>query len=268
MTLATNREASQQTSTPEMYTIVSGSTTDRYTSYSADVTFLGNTYESKPIKRGGFSYDAEFGSVAVTITALLNETFKQYIANQPIQPTRVTIHRALSTDMTDYVVVFSGQVKHVTISGNQVQARCEAKSDYLTKRIPRYIYQSYCNHDIFDAECGLSAAAFKVTGVLSAVSGNTITASAWNNGNGYPDGWWTGGRAVYGSDMRLIVDHSDDDLVLQIPFSSSVIAGTSIDVYPGCDGSPQTCKNKFNNLLQHMGMSYIPSRNPVVWGFK
>lgn len=268
MSLATNLEASQQEATPEMYKIVSGSTTNRYTSYPSDLAFLGNTYEAKPIKRGSFQYDAEFGSVAVEITALLDNTFKEYINNQPIQPTRITIYRALSTDLTDYAILFTGQVKHVTINGNEVQARCEAKSDYLDTRIPRIVYQSYCNHDVFDSGCGLNAEDYKVTGTLSAVSGNTITASAWNNGNGYPDGWWVGGRAVYGSDMRLIVEHSDDTLTLQIPFGSDVIAGTSIDVYPGCDGSGPTCKNKFDNLLQRLAMDYIPSRNPVLWGFR
>jgi uncharacterized phage protein (TIGR02218 family) len=268
MTLATNKTENQQLGTPEMYKIETGSTIDRYTSWPSDVTFLGSTYEAKPIKRSNLSHDLEFGSVAVNITALLSNTFKQYVGNQPIEPTRITIYRALSSDLTDYIVVFTGNVKHVTISGQQVQARCESKSDYLTKRIPQIIYQSYCNNDLFDARCGLNAAAYKVTGTVSSVSGNTLVSSAWNNGNGYPDQWFKGGRAVFGTDMRLIVDHTDDTLTLQIPFGSDVIAGVNVDAYPGCDGSPATCKNKFNNLLNHLGMSYIPSRNPVLWGFK
>jgi uncharacterized phage protein (TIGR02218 family) len=268
MTYDSNLSEAQQTSLPEMYKITCGSTIDRYTSFRTDVTFLGNTYEKKAIKRGNFSRDMEFGSVSVTIDAILSTTFRQFIANQPIEPVRITIYRALSTDMTDYVVLFNGQVKQTTINGNQIQVKCESKSDYLTKRIPKIIYQAYCNHDVFDTGCGLSEATWRVLGTLSSVSGNTIVSSAWNNAAGYADQYFKGGKAIAGTDLRLIVDHTDDTLTLQIPFGSSVTTGSEVYAVPGCDGNPETCLVKYDNLLKFLGMPYIPSRNPVLWGFR
>lgn len=268
MSYTTNLAASQQESMPEMFLLTSGSQIERYTSYQSSVTFLGQTFKAGAIKRSSLSYDSTFGSVGVKITAQLIDTFSQYVANQPITPTRIKIYRAISSDLTDYVVLFSGQVKEVTIAGNKAQATCESKSLYLSKRLPTIIYQAYCNHDVFDAGCGLNANSWKVTGSLTGVSGSTITSSSWSNAAGYEDGYWTGGRVVVGSDMRLVIDHTDDTLTLQIPFGSSVITGTSVDAYPGCDGSPQVCKNKFDNLDKFLGMPYIPSRNPVIWGFK
>ena len=41
-----------------------------------------------------------------------------------------------------------------------------------------------------------------------------------------------------------------------------------MDAYPGYDGSPATCVDKFDNLDNFVGFPYIPSKNPVVWGIK
>lgn len=269
MSYTTNLGASQQESTPEMYIITSGSTTKRYTSYPSDVTFLGNLYSAVSIKRTGISQSMELGSATITVSTLLDgDIFKKYINNQPIEPTRIEVYSAITSDLSSYVVVFKGQVKYVTIDNNQVNAKCEARSDALDTRIPRFIYQSYCNNDIFDSGCGLNEATYKVAGTVSSVSGHTIVSSAWGNAAGYEDDYFKGGRVVYGTDMRLVVDHTNETLTLQIPFGSEVAAGVAVNAYPGCDGSPQTCKNKFNNLIAgHMGMSYIPSRNPVIFGF-
>lgn len=268
MSFDTNLDESQQVSTPELYVFTSGSTAERITSYKTALTFMGNKFYAKPIKRGGFSYDRDFGSTIVRVQVLLTEKLKKYIANNPIEPTQLKIYRTISTDLTDFKPLFDGQVRNVVIRQNKVQLECATRRRYLKKKLPGIINQADCNHALFDAGCALNAADWKVTGTISGVSGSTITASAWSNANGYADGYFKGGRAVFGTDMRLIVDHVDDTLTLQIPFGSSVASGSSIDAYPGCDGRAETCVEKFNNLLNRLGMDYIASRNPVVWGFK
>ena len=268
MSYDTNLAASQQETTPEFYRIQIGSTVYYYTSYKTDLTFLGHSYTARSIKRGGFSYDTDFGAVQVTITASLNDLFRKYIANQPSESVNVKIYRAIKSDLTDYVIMFNGQVKNVSIEGHQVTATCTARSIYLEKRIPQIVYQSFCNHDVFDNDCGLSGPAWKVPGTLTAVSGSTVTAAAWT---AYDDDYFKGGMAMTSDgDARLITSSTKSTgvLELQIPFDARVEVGVVIDAYPGCDGSPETCVNKFNNLSHFLGMPYIPSRNPVIWGFK
>jgi len=50
-----------------------------------------------------------------------------------------------------------------------------------------------------------------------------------------------------------------------MPFDDEVV-GKQVIVYAGCDKTPQTCKNKFNNLQNFRGFPYIPVKNPVIWG--
>lgn len=268
MTYETNLQAAQQEATPEMYEFTAGSTEERITSYPSDLTFLGNSYSAKPIERGSFSYDSDFGSTAVKIKMLLTTDFKRFLSSQPIEPTNLKIYRALGSDLTDYVTLFNGQVKKVLIKDQTAQLDCESRSRYLEKHLPKYVYQAFCNHDVFDAGCTLVASTYKVTGTIVTISGSEITGSQWSNAAGYEDGYFQGGRVVFGSDMRLVVKHVDDTLTLQIPFSSVVTIGSSIDVYPGCDGNPATCINKYNNHEHFLGMPFIPSSNPTIFGFR
>ena len=270
MTYESNLVARQQESTPELYLFTAGNRITRLTSFYTDVTFNGNTYTAAPIERGGLSYDSDFGSTSVQIKMLLNTDFNRLLATQPIEPTNIKIYRVLSSDTSEYVLLFNGQVKNVTINGQTVQGVCESRSIYLKKRIPKYVYQADCNHDIFDSKCALLESAWKVTGTVTHITGNTIRATEWSNVSGYADGYFVGGRLVFDDvDMRLITEHVDDMLTIQVPFTTSdVYVGISVDAYPGCDGTPETCRDKFNNLTKFFGMPYIPTRNPVIWGFQ
>jgi len=268
MSYATNLAASQQESTPEFYRIQVGPTVYRYTTARSSQTFLGNTYTPASIKRGGFSQDNEFGSVQVNITAAMNSLYQMYIANQPSEPVNIKIYRAISSDLNDYVILFNGQVKNVSIEGQQVNVTAVSRSIHLEKKLPRYVYQSYCNHDVFDSGCGLNGLIWRVSGLITDVTNATLTASEWT---AYDNNYFKGGMAyTTDGDARLITSSTKATgvLELQIPFDARVAVGETVYAYPGCDGSPATCKNKFNNLLKYLGMPYIPSRNPIIWGFK
>lgn len=267
MSYATNIGASQQESTPELYQIVSGSTTYRYTSYNSQLLFQGNTYTPASIKRGGFSHDNEFSSVDVTLTAAVNPLFLKFVANYPIEPTNVKIYRAISSDLTDYVTLFNGYIKNVSISDNQASVTCSARSVYLEKKLPRIIYQAHCNHDIYDNGCGVSEILYRVPGAVTALSGSTITASPWT---AYADDYFLGGLVRFGDDARLITEsvQSTGTLTLQVPFDLRVKVGTLVTAIPGCDGNPETCVNRFNNLTKFLGFPYIPSRNPYIFGIR
>lgn len=268
MTYATNRQAAQQESTPEMYEFTSGSRHERLTSYPSAVTFFGNSFSAVALERSSFAYDSSFGSVSTKLKVPLNNTFRRFIATQPIEPTNLKIYRAITSDMSSYVTRFNGQVVSVVIGAHVAEVECASRSRYLKKVLPRIIYQAYCNHDIYDSECLVEDSDYLVPGTLTSVSGADISAVAWSNAAGYADGYFQGGRVVVGSDMRLVVKHVDDTLTLQIPFNSEVVAGVTVSLYPGCDGSPETCVNRFNNLEHFLGMPYIPSKNPCVWGFR
>jgi uncharacterized phage protein (TIGR02218 family) len=265
MTYASEILENEQEAMPEFYEIRSGGTTWYYTSYITGLIFRGVAHEPASIRRSGFSQDVQFGKVEVNLTAPVTDIFAQYIANLPIEPAKITIYRAIKSDLTDYINLFSGTIKGVTIKDKIASAKCEARSSLLSARLPAIIYQSFCNHDVFDSGCGLSELTWRVIGTVIDITGYTITATAFGT---KPNGYFTGGRVQHGDDFRLITDHTTTVLNLQLPFDARLELGEDVIALPGCDGNPSTCEDKFDNLIKFLGMPYIPSHNPAIWGFR
>jgi len=266
-----NLEATQQSAMPEFYVITSGSSVERYTSYSTDLTFLGQLFKAATIKRGKLVRDTKFGVNKLQITVPLSPNIAAYIPNQPIEPVTVTVYRSTMTNLSSYVIFFKGKIAFVQIKNKMATAQLESKSKILLRKVPSIIYQSYCNHDVFNSGCGLDEFLYIRTGVVASLTaGNATIEVTWLDGKPDPDiGDFQGGRMILGTDLRLITGHSVADVFqVQIPFDSRMAIGVNVSLYPGCDGSPVTCKDRYDNLIHHLGMSYIPSSNPVLWGFK
>ena len=264
MTYDSNLAESQQESLPEVYQFEWGGTIERFTSWPENITFLGNVFETAPIKRSGLNIDHEFSAVKMTINAPIIDAFARYIANTPIEATRVTVYRGLLSDMSDYIILFAGRVLNVSVKDLQAQASCESNTDILTFAYPRFMYQAYCNHEVFDSECGLDENIWKVSATVTISGADLISATF----GGFSNGYFTNGRVIAGSDQRLITNHVTTTITLQVPFDDRVSDGDTVIVLPGCDGAASTCQNKFSNFTKFLGFPYIPSKNPVVWGIK
>jgi len=265
MTYNTNLQVTQQEATPELYEFTYGGVVERYTSWPETLNFGGYDYEPAPIKRSGISIDSEFSKVKVSIIAPVIDAFSRHVANTPIESTRVRIYSALKSDLTDYVLIFKGSVAHVSIKDYVAKAECVSTSDILENYYPSVTFQSYCNHMLFDSGCKLDNSVYKVQGAVVSISGADYEVSGLN---AYSDGYFTAGTVEYGSDVRMILKHVGNIITLHVPFDSRVAINTVVDVYPGCDGAPDTCKNKFNNYDNFLGFPLIPSTNPVMWGLK
>lgn len=264
MALADEYPKAELPGLPEFYDIQYGGTHERYTTSSVTLTFLGYEFLTSPIKRTGFTFDTDFSNVSVTIYAPVTSGWERFISNAPLEPTSVTIYRALRDDLTDYAIIFDGDVMTVGFRDRVAQARCDSSSNILNYETPRLVYQSYCNHELFDSGCGLDYTEYLVDATVTVSGGGKVLSSA--TFDTYADDYFRIGRCIFEGDERLITDHTGTDISIVIPFSASLITGSEVTVLPGCDGSPTTCKS-FNNFQAHyLGMPYIPSKNPVVWG--
>jgi len=266
MTLSANYAATEMEGMPELYEFEYGGTYERYTSWPKDIQFQGQTFSSRPIQRGGIRADQEFSDATVTITAPVVSGFERYVQDEPIEPTNVIIYHALESDLTDFAVLFNGRVISVTFQNAQVvQAKCESRANILSLEWPRVTVQSYCNKTIYNDECGVDDSLYRVSGSVTAISGATYTVSGLNS---FSNGYFTAGFVAYLTDNRLITNHVGNDIDLQLQFDSRVVVGTTVDVYPGCRNSPALCTTRFNNFDNFLGMPYVPSSNPVIWGVK
>jgi len=264
MTYESEVQKTEQVQFVELYRVTIGNDIYRYTSCDHDVVFEGEKYTAAPIKRSTLRHELELKPYHITITAPLSDEVLSYIANTPVEPAKVEIWRAVSPDTSLYRKIFTGRIKSVTFKDKLAQISLESVTVLLKSRLPRFVYQAYCNNSLFDEVCGLNIEDYKLsTGV--AVSGNNLISA---NFSAQPNGYYTGGHVRFGTDMRLITNHVTDTITLQIPFDARVQTGTVVDVFPGCDKSPAMCKNKFNNINRFLGFPYIPSKNIAIVGFR
>ncbi len=127
-----------------------------------------------------------------------------------------------------------------------------------------------CNHHciwtLFGRGCALSRAAFKVLGTISAIDGKQIT-TATAGITGKPDKYWHRGYVEYdglriGIQNWTLADATHLFLVRRPPDSW---IGPTLDFYPGCDKTVETCIARFNNEDQFGGVGYaIPPYNPLI----
>jgi uncharacterized phage protein (TIGR02218 family) len=138
--------------------------------------------------------------------------------------------------------------------------------DELNRKIPRVFIQSFCNNSLYGDVCGLNKAAYYRTA-------NNITVDPNNNSlisatiiSTYPNDYFTAGYAEFNNEQRYISKHTGNTIVLHFPFLG-LVNGDTILIYPGCSKNPETCKTKFNNLNNFVGMPYISkSPNPTIYG--
>lgn len=71
--------------------------------------------------------------------------------------------------------------------------------------------------------------------------------------------WLSGNNKGY--EMEVYSDTFVDperNIKLFLPTDLNIISGDKFYIYPGCDKSLETCKNKFNNVINYRGEPYLP----------
>jgi len=261
-----NAQLQEMYGEPELYIVTTGTEVSRYTSWREWVTSDGDAFEPISIKRTTIAYDANLGEVKTTVAVPVTKQFVTNAVNFPIRKTQIQIAKVTINEPNVRTYIFDGTVRGVTFDKGIAQAHCYGM-DQLSTIGPKIIYQSGCNWQVFDTDCGLSQIPFKVNANIDSFNAEELTLHS-TAFSAKAAGWFVQGKAYYMNDWRFITDHGSDYIRLHYRFSDALVVDTGIDVYPGCDGLPATCKTKFNNWNKFCGMPSIPSRNPVIWGFK
>ena len=245
----------------ELYKITYLSQAWYYTSADHAITYGGHTYTPAAIQRSDIIKESELNKIQLDLTFPINDLFKKYVATAPVYQTLVTIY--LYQDASNVIQAFQGEVIKISLSNDS--NTCSVKLDEYTAietKLPRLLIQPACNHILFDSGCGLTKASWRCPITVDSVNPGFIQSSTFG---GYPDGYFTLGIAVFQGDQRLITNHAGTMANLHIDFAG-LVAGNSIDCYPGCDKNPETCDTKFSNLAHYLGCPYVPRKNPVLFG--
>lgn len=158
------------------------------------------------------------------------------------------------------IKVFAGSVSQVVEVG-RTKALLRVKSDLklLNVDMPRNLYQPSCLHTLYDQGCGLLRTLFLVTGVVGAAS----NAKTINWTNSFATGYFAQGVIKFTSGQnagqsRPVQASTGTTVTLAYPAQFSPAANDTFVIYPGCDHTLSTCKNKFRNDRNYRGFPYVP----------
>ncbi|KPJ92584.1 MAG: hypothetical protein AMS18_07060, partial [Gemmatimonas sp. SG8_17] len=133
----------------------------------------------------------------------------------------------------------------------------------FNKPLPRFRYQSLCNHVLYDANCTVVRSSYLYSGTVTAASGNEVTI---NNLALKGPTWAIGGYVnIDDTDYRMVLDQSGDVVTVLLPFDEAVL-GKTAEVYAGCDHTIGTCNGKFSNAVNYGGFPFVPKINPFEEG--
>jgi hypothetical protein len=238
------------------------------------------TYQAKTLKRSQISSQWHAREVNCTLTGVTSSggVFRFLVDSIPDTKVRVKIYKAfLSSESTQ--LIFDGYMQGFTIKNSEASVRFQSVS-YLTKyKIPRIRYQSFCVHSLFNDNCGLKDYHYKIGGRVIDTSSDPsvedrqiVVEGTFNDsfGESLKDktaDYFKAGMAYFNGHYRYISNSSDysptgsqKKLTLQMKFPSDVVGiGTLLELWPGCDKQPSTCKTQFANFNSFLGFPYIPS---------
>ena len=137
----------------------------------------------------------------------------------------------------------------------------------LNVMVPLNAFQQPCNWALFDEGCTLNRADYKEDSVATVDAANdyTIIDSNFTPPGGDPTKYNNGEIVITDEDSisfgerRNIIITADDLFVVSVPFPGIIKAGTTFDYYPGCDGTPGCCRDRYSNKENFYGFIYLPA---------
>lgn len=253
-------EASARDGRPiELFKFASGARVWYLTSADEKLVYLADTYTPEAITRGPIreNDEADAGSVAVTLprTHPIAQLFIGYVPEPPMTLVVVARHRG---DSGSYEV-FRGQISSARLEGARIELLGVPDISADDQTIPRNTCQAQCNWALYSEQCGVSKAAFLVTGAVNVVSADTLQVTAFS---AKPAGWFNNGWVERASgERRWILTHAGATLTLMNPFPDLAV-GEVVTAFAGCDRTEAVCNSKFSNAARFLGFPRVPVKNP------
>lgn len=254
-----------------------------YTSSESNVVYKGDTYSPEVVKSTEIELSQEASDRQIEIylkrTSGLVGKFQDYIPTSIIYTSIFKFHDndiepvfddKVENTWNGIVTGFNEEIDYASIVCKPIQTAFNRVALYKT-------FAKQCQHFLYDSNCKVNPnlPQYKQTVTLSQVNGTDLYSSGFATWTGYSDpeagstipaGWWTTGflRIPSTGELRMITDHSSMDTtkITLLTGIRGLTPGTQVEVYAGCDRSPQTCKIKFNNIVNNGGFPYIPLTNP------
>jgi len=241
----------------------------RYTNHGDDIDWgsPSKRYTSLPLQRASISHtiNLETGSVEFQLAGITSQLFNAAMQNK-LDNVKVTVRRILFDQNSASGMEFTVFVGYGTPSFNRniISLDCSSIIDSLNIQVPKNNFQQPCNYTVFDTGCTLNKVSFKQSSVATgdAVDAHTIIDATFTPPPSDPNKYNLGELRITSGDnagcRRCILNTEPALITVSVPFYSNVVTGTTFDYYPGCDGTPGVCRDRFANHENFYGFIYLP----------
>lgn len=167
---------------------------------------------------------------------------------------------------------FRGSIGEIRRAGGAFEAELRGLTERLNQPLGR-IYQKPCTAVLGDAACRFDLETPGYAADLDAESVEHNEVFRWEALPGFEPDWFTGGRltvlsgAAEGLWAAIKADQSSAGgrrITLWEPIRAMVSPGDAVRLEAGCDKRMETCRLKFNNLLNFQGFPDIPGEDWVM----
>lgn len=246
----------------EGFRFAQGSKVWLYTSADRKITLPAGVFTPEAIARSELDFSQEDTGESIDFTLpRINPVVAQFIGDLPSSPVWVTVYRAHRGDEDLAVTIFSGRVVRARFEESEAILVGASLMAMLGRTVPTLAMQTPCNHVLYSAPCGANPTTSRDQITVTSVNGATIVS---NDFALRPDQWFRGGRLESEvGETRFVADHQGDTVKLISPLPG-LASLDQVWAYWGCDHLELTCRDKFGNLVNHLGWSRLPGRNPFV----
>ena len=258
----------------ELFEFVEGVRAWRYTTSPSADTWGGQQWLPRPIMREAVVRDSTSIGDPLVVTLPDNDPLAlELLAGMSVHLVTVKIRQLHRGDLDAQArVLFTGMVSGVSFQGAEAKISCGSRYALTSKRrIAPTTYQAACNLTWGSLRCGVNPETYRInpTATASDQVGRTLTLASLA---GYPDGHFNGGEVALGGARRFIERHEKLDnplifesagrLTLSYPFGGLTTTPAAILVYPNCQKTEADCTGRYNNLVNYLGWTRLPSVNP------
>jgi uncharacterized phage protein (TIGR02218 family) len=156
-----------------------------------------------------------------------------------------------------------GEIGNVQRRRGQYVAELRGLMQKLQNNVGRVVSPS-CDAALGDARCGVDldgSPGYRVAGTITSVTSRRVFAAS---SLAQAAAYFSGGDVTFtsglndGIRMEVKTHGAIGALQLQLPMPFAVQVGDTFTIVPGCDHTKDTCKAKFNNVVNFRGFSFVP----------
>lgn len=148
------------------------------------------------------------------------------------------------------IKLLRGRLGEVSLGQTTAQAELRSLTQMLQQRTGR-THEVACSYELGDAKCGVSLAAFRVTGTVTMV---TNQHAIRDSSRGEAQGWFNQGKITFtsgncaGLSMEIqSYTASTHGFLLSLDMPYAIQVGDEYEATPGCEKTYATCVGKFAN---------------------